>query len=166
MKRLLLVAILVASVAVSIPDSAQAEGRDVAAGGGQLIRPLTTVTFGFGANSGPLGEDARGGMHYASSGNGAEVPAFQAEATVECLVVVGNRAAMAGRITNSQNLSNPFDMLFFVVEDNGNPADGVDRFIGGFDFSQNLTGCQSLALTQQLLFPVDNGNITVRDAAP
>jgi hypothetical protein len=92
---------------------------------------------------------------------------YRLHVDITCMHVVGNIAVFGGTVrhTNDPGL---VDAVFFSVQDNGEPGEGVDRISRVFfwDDDPTTTGDpQACLLTGPLDFPlepIDKGNIQVR----
>ena len=97
--------------------------------------------------------------------------AYQLQIDITCMKVVGNIAVFGGttKRTNDEGL---VDAVFFSVQDNGEPGDGVDRISRAFfwDDDPATTGdpqaCVLTGPTDFPLEPIEHGNIQVRPALP
>jgi hypothetical protein len=135
-------------------------GRDFALGGGKT----ETDIFNIAVHAGPNGEDARGHMK-ARHNPAFEDFTFDIEGEVTCLRVVGNRAAIGGRLTKSIVNGEPFfpnlEGFLFYVEDNGNKKANPDRISFQFLIAAPPVTCPNPGTTQ---FPMTQGNIIVHDS--
>jgi hypothetical protein len=129
--------------------SAKAKGHDRVTGSGSLLG-IGLNSFAVRAQSGPAGQDPKGHLSIEDGGivlhNGK----------VTCLAVAGNRAVV-GADSNGG--------IYLLVEDNGDPADGIpDR--GQYVQFLPTNACDELLATFSdfLSFPID-GDVVVEDAA-
>ena len=133
MKTMFTAAAIVATLGLAPTAGGIGGDRDRVSGTGQFVGvgPLgpTDVMMHVNATSGPLGEDARGHL-FVKRVLPSEV-AFQGEVT--CLLVVGNRATIGGRVVNSR-LPFPEEGTGIVIQvvDNGEGNDPPDLMRGFF----------------------------------
>ena len=135
-------------------DSAIGSGKVAVLGG-------TAASFSLSAHSGPQGEDAKGNLNFRDISFNVPGSAEKATATVTCLAVSGNRAAIVGEFKKDTPFPG-FPFAVIVVEDNGEPGGAVpDRGLAlGFRISPPCQDVLSF-FTQ----PLEQGNVVVRDAA-
>jgi hypothetical protein len=147
------------------PSASPSPKHDFAVGGGQFL--LTPQNFGFAAQSGPNGEDARG--HHTTRYTVLD-DTFAGDVT--CLTVTGNTAVYGGVVTNAGIIFAPEGSGFLIeVIDNGEPVNGqpVDLIGGIAGPSAGLvlppTQCPAhLPAFATPPFLTESGNITVHDA--
>jgi hypothetical protein len=123
-------AAVTASAAVAAPASDQ-----VRANGSVSNGDGTFDNFAVYAKSGPSGEDPRGSVFVdaffisrttgATLGNGT----VRGDVSEGCVVVVGNRSAVLGKLREPVTLAGPglVEYVGVVSEDNGDSPDAVDR---------------------------------------
>jgi hypothetical protein len=128
---------------------------DLAAGEGKFRSGNTPIQFTLSAHGSPT--DARGHAQI-------RVGAIEAKGEVDCLFVLGNRAAASG---TAFNRSSGVPIIFaVVVEDNGEPsANNPTR-----DRASILTSASfdpgpdcALAFSLPFLLPLEQGNVVVMD---
>ena len=121
MTRLSVVALSVLSLA-AIPTIATATHspgkgpkRDLVVGSARF--PVVAAHVRISAKSGPNGENPRGHFFLAQAG-------WQLRGSVSCVLVVGNRASVGGRVTKSSGVGGPPVGSGFIqfTEDNGSPG--------------------------------------------
>jgi len=125
MKRLPVIA-LSAVVLAAIPTIATAKHspgngngkgpkHDLVVGSARFTTPIARVRIN--AKSGPNGENPRGHFFLAQAG-------WQLRGSVSCVLVVGNRASVGGRVTKSSGVGGPPVGSGFIqfTEDNGSPG--------------------------------------------
>jgi hypothetical protein len=140
---------LLAFIAATPPE------KDFAVGSGRFTKGQPADAFNLSAHGSPT--DAHGHVRF-------NVVDFAEEhGRVDCLFVMGNRAAAAGAFTDP---SGPFTDFTIVVEDNGEPGKGSpDQALllleapplGALD-----CGLEDALLLSALL-PIEQGNIVVKD---
>ena len=149
MRRTLGGALTLAALAIALPGVARADTGDAASGSGTVVTTSSvfdqmwreTQTFEFAATSGPGGEHATGEMTVTETVGivGGFTWTRTMTATVTCLAVDGNLAALSGVVTASHVSTSEWiapavgDSLTFWVED----ADTLgrnDRFLYGFGY--------------------------------
>jgi hypothetical protein len=146
--------------------------NDFLVGAGEFGAAITGKRFSVGAIAGPLGEDPRGHLHVTFPD-----PSFNVDSPVECLGVVGNRAAAGSKVL--EETATGAQRLVLLAEDNGQPSDPVpDRA-----FPARLTivlpnpppppaqafcavALTSVAIGSLVLEPIERGNVTVHDGQP
>lgn len=125
--------------------------RDLVAGSAKF--PVVAAHAHINAKSGPNGENPRG-KFFLRQGN------LQFRGSVTCMRVVGNRAAVGGRVNKSNAAGPPVGSGFVQhIEDNGSPGRN-DRSQTVFVPSPPMT-CP-VPITP--FFVVARGNFVVRDA--
>lgn len=141
-----------AALLLASPSAASGAARDFATGGGQLG---AFGQFEFSAHQ------TTGG---AAKGQGSfKVPGMErVHFDVECLEVDGNRATLGG--PPREDFFGASFILFDVV-DNGPASAGLDQLTPRFSGVPASDNCTSFAFSEPL-FPVTQGNITVRDNTP
>jgi hypothetical protein len=141
MRRTTLALVLACLVSAFAAHPAAAAVGDSATGSGTIAQE-NGASFSFSATggSGPSGTGATGTMTYSADG-------FTDQAAVFCLRVDGNRAVVAGLITQSTFVpprdGAVGDVLTFYVQDNGTPGAGLDTLATTFGSGTNawLGGC-------------------------
>ena len=161
LERVVAVAVLVAAVAATFAGTAEAKPLppwDVAEGSGTAISTGPQFTFAIDARSGITGENAIGTMTYADALN------VTITADVNCLEVTGNRALVAGIITDSPieapRTGAVGQTMSFVVEDSGEQG-GPDLLTPRFGGEGPCT--IATWIPQPELSPIVSGEIVVRD---
>lgn len=142
-------------------DSAVGGGERAAAGAGGPVGK-----FEFSARSGPSGENATGQFKISFD----DVIQFQGDVT--CLSVDGTKAILAGTIRKGSGLppdTDPGSTFLAVVNDGGNPAHGTSPDTMSLVLvDATLTPAEVCASPASyigtVMFPLDNGNIVVRDS--
>ena len=185
MRRLIVAAVTAALTVVAAAPAAQAEGRDVAAGGGvrgavcfpPFGNPCTPHgRFAFWATSDPVGLDAHGFARFESLGPVES----QSQGRVTCLNVAGNLASVGGIVERGEGVAEEFEgtpFVFWVVDgDVDGQGSGPDLFslhyinavptreLGFFGFLPPEFPNVCPPPVFALYAPVEPGNIVVRDA--
>ncbi len=116
------------------------------------------------AHSGPLGEDPLGQITFHSR----LLTSGHAKADVTCMTVTDNRARVGGVFSEPVvYMGLVFRWFELIVEDNGPPGHGTDRTTSFIFFDRprppDFSPCNFDAPTE---FPIEQGNLTVKDAAP
>ena len=138
-------------------------------GGGRYDRAECAINFSVNGHTDSTGAH---GTQTAELTNGVNpIPGCPGQghlkATVTCVAASGNQAEVRGIITEATgSMGPPFffvgDVFLTDVQDNGNPSSGVpDRIEQGSPASGGANDCT--APTQDEIFTVDNGNVTVHD---
>lgn len=156
-KRLLYVLVTVAVAALVAPTQVRANvNHDSVNGSG---KDASGNHLNLSAKSGPAGEDPKGQVH-------VRFPFAEQKGKVDCVHVVGNRAAVSGLYDEPvpSPVIGSIVRFFVVVEDNGNPSGVVpDRMgIGGSNSPTGLPDC-GFAMFQPTE-DVEQGNLSVDDA--
>jgi len=92
-------------------------------------------------------------------------PKYDAQFTITCLQVVGNRASFGGSIrkTSDPVFNDEFDAAFFTVFDNGEPGNGNDTISEVFfDNVVEPSTCQFIGADDFPQIPIESGNVQVR----
>jgi hypothetical protein len=151
-------------VGAAQPLTSAAASDQSVTGSGTGNFPVTSIHFTVSAQSGPAGENARGVIQYRSAD-------FEGTADVGCLLVVGNRAGVAGRVRKERvqsPSSSQFNIIALFVEDNGNPAPGqaADRavpiLVAQPDGPVEPWCASALTDFPESVGPLQQGNVTVR----
>jgi hypothetical protein len=89
--------------------------HDLVVGSARFTVPLASVRIN--AKSGPNGQNPRGHFFLRQAG-------YQFRGSVTCVLVVGNRASVGGRVTSSSGVGGPAVGSGFIqlTEDNGSPG--------------------------------------------
>jgi hypothetical protein len=115
----LVVSILVLAAIPTIANATHSPGkgpkRDLVVGSARF--PVVAAHVRINAKSGPSGQNPRGHFFLRQGG-------FQFRGSVTCVLVVGNRASVGGRVTRSSGAGGPSVGSGFiqVIEDNGEPG--------------------------------------------
>lgn len=149
-----LMAIAWASTAVAAPgDSVSGSGTYRKWTSADGIERLSS--FSFSATGGP-GTTATGTMTFSDHHD-------TITATVRCLTVDGNKGAVLGEITASNEtvgMTKPGNAIYFYFTDAGTPGSGIDRFDQGWGEDNFTYGCQHFEGRL-----IRTGEITVNDAS-
>ena len=92
-------------------------------------------------------------------------PKYDAQFTITCLQVVGNRASFGASIrkTSDPVFNDEFDAAFFTVFDNGNPGNGNDTISEVFfDNVVDPSACQFIGADDFPQIPIESGSVSVR----
>ena len=92
-------------------------------------------------------------------------PKYDAQFTITCLQVVGNRASFGGSIrkTSDPVFNDEFDAAFFTVFDNGEPGAGNDTISEVFfDNVVEPSACQFIGADDFPQIPIESGNVQVK----
>jgi hypothetical protein len=152
--RALLLALLSSALFAGAAEAKRAPVGDVAQGAGVVSEGGDT--FAFDARSGVNGENPTGTMSYFASGLNATI-----RGDVTCMRVNGNRALVAGIITES-----PIELpatgavgetMYFFTEDGGRR--GPDLFASAFGGFEDPCGIDTL----QEPNPIASGHIEITD---
>jgi len=162
-RRVVVVAVLAAAVAAAFAGTAEAKPAppwDIAQGSGTAQSTGSPFTFTFDARSGITGENAIGTMTYVEAAMNVTTTA-----AVRCLEVTGNRALVAGIITDS-TIEPPStgaigQYLYFVVEDTGDEG-GLDLLTPAFGGGPGSCAIETWN-PQPELSPILSGEIVVQD---
>jgi hypothetical protein len=83
---------------------------------------------------------------------------------VTCVNVVGNRAAVEGRLSEQLRASPGFDYFFLLLEDNGNGKhDPPDKFLQGVTDFVVTSDCGMSIFDSLDTYPVTHGNIELKN---
>jgi hypothetical protein len=92
-------------------------------------------------------------------------PKYDAQFTITCLQVVGNRASFGASIrkTSDPVFNDEFDAAFFTVFDNGEPGRDNDTISEVFfDNVVDPSTCQFIGADDFPQIPIESGNVQVR----
>jgi len=92
-------------------------------------------------------------------------PKYDAQFTITCLQIEGNRASFGGSIrkTSDPVFNDEFDAAFFTVFDNGEPGAGNDTISGAlFDNVVEPSACQFIGADDFPQIPIESGGVQVR----
>ena len=91
-------------------------------------------------------------------------PKYDAQFSITCLQVVGNRASFGGSIrkTSDPVFNDEFDAAFFTVFDNGEGAGNDTISEVFFDNVVEPSACQFIGADDFPQIPIESGNVQVR----
>jgi len=92
-------------------------------------------------------------------------PKYDAQFSITCLQVVGNRASFGGSVrkTSDPVFNDEFDAAFFTVFDNGEPGNGNDTISEiFFDNVVEPSACQFIGADDFPQIPIESGQVQVR----
>ena len=117
--------------------------------------------FSFSARVNPDGSVSGSGVLH----NPSFDPKYDAQFTITCLQVVGNRASFGASIrkTSDPVFNDEFDAAFFTVFDNGEPGAGNDTISEVFfDNVVEPSACQFIGADDFPQIPIESGGVQVR----
>jgi hypothetical protein len=135
-------------------------GKDFAVGG---FHGQENNNVGFSAHSGPLGEDPEGHLsetrpHFFV---GTSPSTFQGRFRVTCLTVIGNEAGI-GLVPTDATSNDQTAEFVLAVRDNGLPGGTGDEY----SFVPDVPASDCAVGVGLAFFPIESGNINVKDALP
>ena len=92
-------------------------------------------------------------------------PKYDAQFSITCLQVVGNRASFGGSVrkTSDPVFNDEFDAAFFAVFDNGEPGAGTDTISEVFfDNVVEPSTCQFIGADDFPQIPIESGSVQVK----
>jgi hypothetical protein len=153
MKRMLGTALTTLVLVVATASPSNAAPRDFASGSGKINFGGTLGHVNFTGHGTPT--EANGQIRFDLENS----PFESVEATVDCVSVTANRAAISGTLRKPSGV---FTHILIYVEDNGQPQDGTDRATGIMTNAPIPCAGTENVLTGD---PVEQGNVIVRDSS-
>ena len=160
--------LLIAALAVTTilrATSAAAPGPSVSGHGTILLQDTEGNTvrrqFSFSARQLPDGSIQGSGVLH----NPSFDPKYDAQFTITCLQIVGNRASVGASIrkTSDPVFNDEFDSAFFTVFDNAEPGGGSDTISEVFfDNVVEPSACQFIGADDLPQIPIEGGNVQVK----
>lgn len=150
---------LVVAVVTAIPAVAANPNKDIVTGGGRADGTPPGVQFAIEAQSGPLGEAAKGHVKL-DNPNGTNVQ--DTRGSVVCLNVQGNKATIEFQVEKSNDPADVGQYRQVFLEDNGNPSDATQDAISASLPRSTPRGCDIRVAPAQ---PILRGQIEIRDAS-
>jgi len=145
------------------PSASGASPFDHVVGGGQNSpnAPNPVAHFQINAKSGPNGENAQGKFSFKRTSDGP--PTEQFTATITCLRVVGNRAAVVGLVDRTKDDPFPAGRYYLVrIQDMGQGNSSQDEIQNGV-YTGDPYNCPSPTFNS--ITPITSGNLNVFDAS-
>src|SRR5215813_2736667 len=171
MKRITIflpVGLLIATIAATTmlrPMSAAAPGPSASGHGTILLQDTNGKTvrrqFSFSARINSNGTVQGSAVLH----NPSFDPKYDAQFSITCLQIVGNRASFGGSIrkTSDPVFNDEFDAAFFTVFDNGEPGAGNDTISEVFfDNVVEPSACQFIGADDFPQIPIESGGVQVR----
>jgi hypothetical protein len=156
--------IAIAATVILRPAAAAAPGPSASGHGTVLLQDTDGRTvrrqFSFSARIMPDGSVRGSGILH----NPSFDPKYDAQFTITCLQIVGNRASFGASIrkTSDAVFNDEFDAAFFTVFDNGEPGAGNDTISEVFfDNVVEPSACQFIGADDFPQIPIESGNVQV-----